>query len=382
MRKVLDFVGDAHGAEDVQELREFLPNGLGALVRTDWASYNEVGVDGSVHVAVSVPEVPRELLGDWARLAYQNPLAARHARTRDGRAYRFSDVAEREQLDGLELFRTFYKTLGIRHQIAFTLPSPPELTFAVALSRGGRDYSDRDRDLLNLTRPHLIQAYRNVQARERAARLIEALRRGVDASEEAIAVIESGALAFASEGARRRLRALGWREGAAAPDLLLAPGPTGRLWDPLLVRLGAGNLVIRRLPSGSRDSFVVVFERPRSQLSDVALRGLGLSPRESQVLRMLAAGQDTRSIAAEMGISPRTVHKHTERIHAKLGTHDRAQAIATALAAEQEASAAASGAGSAAASGAGAAASGASAAASGARQPEPVRRASRSPASP
>jgi DNA-binding CsgD family transcriptional regulator len=337
IRKVLDFVGEAHGAGDLEELRAFLPSGLSGLVRTDWASYNEVGVDGSVYVAVSVPEVPGELVAEWVRYAHQNPLANRHARTRDGRAYRFSDVAARDELDRLELFQGFYKTLGIRHQIAFTLPSPPELTFALALSRGGRDYSDRDRDLLNLTRPHLIQAYRNVQARERAGRLIEALRRGVDAGREAIAVIEGRSVSFVSRGAEKLLRALGWREGAA-PELLLAPGPTGRLWDPLLVASADGNLVIRRLPSGSRDSFVVIFEQPRSDLSDVALRGLGLSPRESEVLRLLARGRTTQSIAGELGISPRTVHKHAERIHAKLGTHDRAQAIATALAAEREAS--------------------------------------------
>ncbi len=337
VRNVLDFVGEAHGAGDLQELRSFLPVGLSGLVRTDWASYNEVGVDGSVHVAVSVPEVPAELIPEWVRYAYQNPLASRHARTRDGRAYRFSDVAEREELDGLELFRNFYGALGIRHQIAFALPSPPELTFALALSRGRRDYSDRERDVLNLTRPHLIQAYRNVQARERAGRLIEALRRGMDASSEAIAVVEGGAISFASNAARERLRALGWREGAAAPEPLLAPGPTGRLWDPLLAASSEGNLVIRRLPSGGRDSFVAVFERPRVELGEAALRGLGLSPRESQVLRLLARGRATRQVAAEMGISPRTVHKHTERIHAKLGTHDRAQAIATALAADDEA---------------------------------------------
>ncbi|HTZ85708.1 MAG TPA: LuxR C-terminal-related transcriptional regulator [Solirubrobacteraceae bacterium] len=337
IRKVLDFVGEAHGAGDLQELHVFLPSGLAELVRTDWASYNEVGVDGSVHVAVSVPEVPAELVPEWVRYAHQNPLASRHARTRDGRAYRFSDVAEREELERLELFQGFYRTLGIRHQIAFTLPSPPALTFALALSRGGRDYSDRDRDLLNLTRPHLIQAYRNVQAREHAARLIEALRRGVDARGEALAVIDGGEVSFASQAARKRLHALGWREGSAVPESLLAPGPTGRLWDPLLLASSEGNLVIRRLPSGGRDSFVVVFERPRSEISDAALRGLGLSPRESQVLRLLARGRATQAVATEMGISPRTVHKHTERIHAKLGTRDRAQAIATALAAEQEA---------------------------------------------
>jgi DNA-binding CsgD family transcriptional regulator len=337
VRRVLDFVGEAHGADDLDELRRFLPVGLSELIRTDYASYNEVGSDGAVYATVSYPEVAPEMLADWVRFAHQNPLMSFYARTRDGRAYRFSDVAEPRDLERLELFSEFYRSLGVRHQIAFTLPSPPQLTFGLALSRGGRDYSDRDRDVLNLTRPHLIQAYRNVQARERAAHLIEALRRGVDAGGEALAIVESGDLSFVSQAARSFLLALGWTDGAAAPRALLEPGPTGRLWDPLLLRNDGENTIVRRLPSGSRDSFVIVFERPRTELTDLALRSLGLSPRESEVLRLLARGQTTATIATGMQISPRTVHKHTERIHAKLGTHDRAQAIATALAAEQEA---------------------------------------------
>jgi DNA-binding CsgD family transcriptional regulator len=336
VRRVLDFVGEAHGAGDLDELRRFLPVGLSELIRTDYASYNEVGSDGSVYATVIHPEVGEPFFEEWARYAHQNPLVSFYARTRDGRAYRFSDVADQRELDRLELFSEVYRSLGVRHQIAFTLPSPPHLTFGLALSRGGRDYSDRDRDVLNLTRPHLIQAYRNVQARERAAQLIEALRRGVDAGGEAIAIVDAGELAFVSQTARGHLLELGWQEGGALPQVLLEPGPTGRLWDPLLIRSGAENTIVRRLPSGGRDSFVVMFERPRTELTTIVLRSLGLSPREAEVLRLLARGQSTASVAARMQISPRTVHKHTERIHAKLGTHDRAQAIATALAAEQE----------------------------------------------
>ena len=337
VRRVLDFVGEAHGAGDLDELRRFLPVGLSELIRTDYASYNEVGSDGSVYATVIYPDVEEPFFEEWARYAHQNPLVSFYARTRDGRAYRFSDIADQRELDRLELFSEVYRSLGVRHQIAFTLPSPPQLTFGLALSRGGRDYSDRDRDVLNLTRPHLIQAYRNVQARERAADLIEALRRGVDAGGEAIAIVDAAQLSFVSQAARGFLLALGWQDGSATPQALLEPGPTGRLWDPLLIRGDDGNTIVRRLPSGSRDSVVVVFERPRTELTEIALRSLGLSPRESEVLRLLARGQSTGSIAARMQISPRTVHKHTERIHAKLGTHDRAQAIATALAAEQEA---------------------------------------------
>jgi DNA-binding CsgD family transcriptional regulator len=176
-----------------------------------------------------------------------------------------------------------------------------------------------------------------VQARERAGRLIEALRDGVDASGEALAIVDDGSVAFASSTAREHLRALGWTGGSKPPPALLQPGPTGRLWDPLLLHGADGAIVVRRLPSGAHESFAVVFERHRAHLSSVALRGLGLSPREAEVLRLLARGNDTRQICEQMGISPRTVHKHTERIHSKLGTHDRAQAIATALAADHDA---------------------------------------------
>jgi DNA-binding NarL/FixJ family response regulator len=54
----------------------------------------------------------------------------------------------------------------------------------------------------------------------------------------------------------------------------------------------------------------------------------GLTPRELQVLRLLAGGRDQQQIAAELVISPRTVGTHIERILHKLGVHSRAQAIA------------------------------------------------------
>jgi DNA-binding CsgD family transcriptional regulator len=45
--------------------------------------------------------------------------------------------------------------------MAFTLPSPSGRLLGVALSRTDRDFSDSERDLVNLARPYLIQAYRN-----------------------------------------------------------------------------------------------------------------------------------------------------------------------------------------------------------------------------
>ena len=51
-----------------------------------------------------------------------------------------------------------------------------------------------------------------------------------------------------------------------------------------------------------------------------------LTARETEVLRLLAAGKTNRRIAQEMHLSLSTVKRHVERIIAKLGVSDRTQA--------------------------------------------------------
>ena len=56
-----------------------------------------------------------------------------------------------------------------------------------------------------------------------------------------------------------------------------------------------------------------------------------LTPREREVLDLLAAGHDQAEIARELFITPKTVATHIQRVLAKLGVHSRAQAVAMAL---------------------------------------------------
>ena len=60
----------------------------------------------------------------------------------------------------------------------------------------------------------------------------------------------------------------------------------------------------------------------------------GLTPRELEVLRLLAVGQDQAEIAAELVISPNTVGTHIEHILTKLDVHSRAEAVAVAYRSE------------------------------------------------
>jgi ATP/maltotriose-dependent transcriptional regulator MalT len=57
----------------------------------------------------------------------------------------------------------------------------------------------------------------------------------------------------------------------------------------------------------------------------------GLSPRESQVLTLVAAGKTNRAIAAELFISEKTVARHVSNIFTKLGLSSRSEATAYAF---------------------------------------------------
>jgi len=56
-----------------------------------------------------------------------------------------------------------------------------------------------------------------------------------------------------------------------------------------------------------------------------------LTPREREVLCWLATGKTDADIAALLGISVRTVHKHLEHIYVKLGVETRTAAVMRAL---------------------------------------------------
>lgn len=65
---------------------------------------------------------------------------------------------------------------------------------------------------------------------------------------------------------------------------------------------------------------------PGAAATGTSVRSL-LTPREQDVLVLLAAGSTARAIAGQLQVSPRTVCKHLEHIYAKLGVSDRLSAV-------------------------------------------------------
>ena len=58
-----------------------------------------------------------------------------------------------------------------------------------------------------------------------------------------------------------------------------------------------------------------------------SLGAADLTPTEERVLDVVAAGLNNAQIAAELGISPKTVRNHINHIFSKLGMSDRSRVI-------------------------------------------------------
>lgn len=56
------------------------------------------------------------------------------------------------------------------------------------------------------------------------------------------------------------------------------------------------------------------------------LADLGLSPREREVLELIAQGHSTREIAGRLYLSVNSIKTHTRAVYRKLGVHTRSQA--------------------------------------------------------
>ncbi|HUV27658.1 MAG TPA: response regulator transcription factor, partial [Anaerolineales bacterium] len=57
----------------------------------------------------------------------------------------------------------------------------------------------------------------------------------------------------------------------------------------------------------------------------------GLTPREYEVLTLLADGASNTEIAEQLSISPKTVARHRENIMGKLSLHSRAELVKYAI---------------------------------------------------
>jgi DNA-binding CsgD family transcriptional regulator len=340
---VLGFVGDTYTTPPGSGFRLHTIARLRSLVSADMTAWVETRAGRpEVEVVASpcdpLPDGPRR----FARVRDEHPVLSHFERSRYGGARKLSDFFDRTRYRRLPIYQEFFRPAGVEHQISIALPSAGRRLIRITLNRGPRDFSERDRRVLDLVRPHVAQAYQTAAEIERLGSERHDLERVAEAAEVGVVVIgEEGRLVYANRLAEKQLvacfgaRALfrrrlpdavaGWLGGRGDRPPGAAPWQSG----PLVVERDGGRLEIRALADARRR--VLLLRERTTRLTPRSLEALGLTRRQAEVLGWLAQGKANAEIAGILAISPNTVARHVEAIFERLGVATRTAAAAAAF---------------------------------------------------
>lgn len=262
-RRLQDFLVRLHGAESLSLLPATLLSGLRELIPFDSGSvqddrgglrqipwlYEEeswqpvIEPTGELGVRVMshwVPEFGSMREAFFAASAERHPHTAFYQRTGDGAARRLSDMISMRTLRETVFYNEISGKNGLIRQLTVYLPMPPAYTAVVALCRETPDFSERDRTLLELLRPHLANAWKRAWERERNLAELSRLKRRRNHGDVAeIAAVTQSRFALAP----REAQVLGWvsqgkTNGEIAVILGLAPGTVKFYVERILAKLG------------------------------------------------------------------------------------------------------------------------------------------------
>lgn len=329
LRGALDFVRRISAVRDPDEFADETLRGLRELVRCDYASYVETNPRAARAIAFTepreamLPHVPEAL----ARNLDGHPLVQYYASTGELRALKMSDFLTRRQFLRTRIYDELFRPAETDYLLSAVLPMPPGLVVGFSLHRRTSDFSERDRALLDLLQPHLVQGYERSLLQSAA----DAVGDGIVGRDRQLVVLgHDRNLLWASPAAESSLERQFGAVGVERPlpEAVLtwiAAGCPG----PLVVSADGRRLRIDAL--GSRPAALLLSERAVTPSLE-ALGRLGLSRRESEVLSLVADGRSNGEIARLLSVSHGTVKRHLENVYAKLDVHTRTAAAAIAWA--------------------------------------------------
>lgn len=173
---MLEFAHDAASMTGVDPYPNDVLERLARLIPADTiVGYRDEVVDAFPHHVVERVEIPEDPVPpdveDAAQpLCYQDPLR-NGKRLRERRALKLSDFLPRRQMRKLGFYHEVWRPLGIDDSLRVWLPAPPGRGRQLYLERSRRDFTERERSLLELLRPVLIRMHAAAAARRRQQEL-------------------------------------------------------------------------------------------------------------------------------------------------------------------------------------------------------------------
>lgn len=327
---VMRVIHEVHACRSLEAFPEVVTRALSGLIPCNLAAYNEVNVSLGRMKSVAIPAPPQlhELISVWERHMSEHPILDYYRATQDGQALAISDFLSQAEFHALGLYREFFSRVGAEDQLAAGFFLGDSVVVGLAFNRSERGFSARDRQVLNLVRPHLIQAYA-------AAREFDELKAERANLQEALGSVGHGVIRYQLFGAllgcsRPVLESLEVESEADLEKVVwlnhereaFVQGGK-RQW---LVTDRKGSQVRVCWHRSGDQITAIVSETPVGQ----AARRFGLTRRESEVLRWIAEGKSNAEVGGILGLAPGTVKIHVQHVLAKLGVPSRSAAAAMA----------------------------------------------------
>jgi len=340
LRRVLAFVADAHDVDSREPLTPELLDRLADLMGCDYATYEGVDWPRRVmtHVpcshegpsAVPAPFVPPTFWSDevmWYRErglfpppygsrafgegdTRSPPARAAFDKLSDRRARR-----ERERIRDEEEFNAEFRIVDI---LGVFVGEARGQSGSLHFDSQSRDFDDRDCELALALRPHLDALWRRALSRRRVAELLALLEHERDAAADRaiLLVSEDGRIEHATSAAGRLL--IAW-----------FGSDRGRLPRELKEWLSGTQLGARSMHR--REGLILTVEAAGQftlTLREHVEGEARLTPREREVLALVAEGLTNAQVARRLWVAESTVAKHLQQAYPKLGVHSRTAAIA------------------------------------------------------
>ncbi len=331
-RKLSCCIASIHADGDPEEFPIRVLKAIVELLAVDCAGYNEIAIrpQRMLRAAFLGDSYTREQLLAFERHIHEHPLIGYTHRHPGCRALCLSDFLTKDQFHRTGLYNEFFRRVGVEHQMAVGVASRPGAVAGIALNRRRRDFSDTERAMLDLLRPHLRQAHRTAQL---IARLRRERKHDGEILEHAgfgsITVGSDGSILSASLEARRLLSV--YYPAPRRPSNRLPPeigdwlghAVGGTISCLPLVEYRPGRWLMVRLATRIDGAFTLLFREHSVAGHALQLQALGLTPRQAEVVAWLVQGKTDREIGYLLGLSPRTVEKHVENIIQSLGVESR-----------------------------------------------------------
>lgn len=322
--QVLRFVAGAESFAGDDPFTPTLLAELGRLVEADRVAYCEQDRVRQ-QIRLEVGRVGDPLRGHQCTywdIAAEHPLCAHH-NTGDVRALKLSDFLGSRAFHRSRIYAVWFAPSTIEHELIVAIPSPPWHTKTFLFDRERRDFTERDRLVLDLLQPHLGRLWRAARTRRSLRVALQALEQGSsEGARGVVLVAPDGGVEYVSPRARSLIAE--YLDGRAGSDPL----------DSLADWIGSGRQAFTR----RRGRNLLMVERSGDALLLEERRDtLGLTARERQVLAWAARGKTNKEIAQTLTISPGTVRRHLENTYRKLGVGSRTAAAARFLAVLSEA---------------------------------------------